>query len=129
MSVYHGRLSVKDISMNIFHCTCSLYISFIYTDRAIIYLGVIKITHSILIGSLTFGFLALLTSLFASFHKTSVLVTATVALEITSGKALTSITAAIDMIVRNHAHSHLKPPSVSSSSSQLSLSIRFNHHH
>ena len=50
-----------------------------------IFLGVLKITHSILIGSLTYGLLALFSAVFASFHKKHVLVTATVALELSSG--------------------------------------------
>ena len=47
--------------------------------------GVLTITHSILIGSLTFGMLALFSAVLASFHKKHVFVTATVALEISSG--------------------------------------------
>ena len=55
------------------------------SSLVLIFLGVLKITHSILIGSLTYGLLALFSAVFASFHKKHVLVTATVALELSSG--------------------------------------------
>ena len=61
------------------------------TNDIVLYIGAVAITHFILIGSLVFGLLSLLTAILASFHKKHVLVTATVALECASGRQFISI--------------------------------------